>query len=154
MINSSIKKNIINNYVEKIPCASIENEFTSPGLQSDSYFEHKTSSFYEDDPTDELEFSQKNHAKRIYITSQKRHNPEVGVMPTQQLVQKLMMPLHCEQSEVSHVPPKAVAKSNKSSVSNIFNSSNEIKDFPVQIQETLKRFVKKRKNDLNGLSDK
>ena len=72
IINNSIKKQKIDNYVEKIPCASIANEFTSPGIQSDSYFEHKTSSFFEDEPTDELEFSQKNHAKRIYITSQKR----------------------------------------------------------------------------------
>ena len=47
-----------------------------------------------------------------------------------------------------------VSKSNKSSVSNIFNNSNEIKDFPVKIQETLKRFVKKRAPDLNGVSDK
>jgi hypothetical protein len=47
---------------------------TSPGIESDSYFEHKTSFYEDDEPTDELEFTQKNHAKRIYITSQKRAN--------------------------------------------------------------------------------
>jgi hypothetical protein len=48
---------MINNHIEKLPCAHLANELTSPGLQSDSYFEHKTSSVNEDEPTDELELS-------------------------------------------------------------------------------------------------
>jgi hypothetical protein len=60
---------------------------TSPGIESDSYYEHKTSLFDDgDEPTDELEFSQKNYAKRIYVTSQKRANLNldmgIGVQPT------------------------------------------------------------------------
>ena len=43
--------------MDRIPCASIANELTSPGLDSDSFYEHKTSDAYDDDPADELEFS-------------------------------------------------------------------------------------------------
>ena len=53
--------------------------------------------------------------------------------------------IECEQSELSSKLIPSLLKDNSQYSSNIFNSSDEIREYPLHIQQTLKRYVKKKK---------